>query len=77
MLENLFLSGNRDEYVRMVLFHQSESAQEMLGTEGVPDAEDDAARLMRISPLRHSMGAQNISTPTCEQSLNNKGTLFT
>jgi len=43
----------------------------MLETEGVTDAED-AAKLLRMSPLRHSLGSHNLVNPPCDSNSNHK-----
>lgn len=43
------------------MFRNSETAQRMLGNgEGVTTAVDDAPKLIRMSPLRHSFGAHTL-----------------
>lgn len=48
------------------MFRNSETAQRMLGREGVTTASDDAPKLIRMSPLRHSYGAHTLPTPEPE-----------
>lgn len=50
------------------MFRHSESAQRMLGREGVTTAADDAPKLIRMSPLRHSFGAHTLPPPQSEDS---------
>lgn len=45
------------------MFRNSETAQRMLEREGVTAAADDAPKLIRMSPLRHSFGAHTLPTP--------------
>lgn len=48
------------------MFRHSETAQRMLDREGVTTAADDAPKLIRMSPLRHSYGAHTLPTPEPE-----------
>ncbi|KAF5274610.1 hypothetical protein FQA39_LY07222 [Lamprigera yunnana] len=47
------------------------SAQRMLDMKGVTDAED-AANLLRMSPLRHSLGSHELGSPPCDSHRNSK-----
>lgn len=56
----------------MVLFRHSESAHSIIGTEGVT-AGEDSPRLLRMSPLRHSIGPHTLAASnSCDTGINNK-----